>query len=213
MEHPETIYMLSPPAPPEELCLWQGFLRTSLKTPNARSQKLVLNSLEYLLRNAEKVLPVPSMISVVGSTSYEQGSPDAGPDSSSARAGRDTWLELSTCPEPRGCPFSKAPSSFGMESSPSVQSWKKAERQQRTVSKMQKEFTMKTASSISLLANEEAEPRSYTYAEDEAQSNVICISEIQQVQSKFWSCLTAVWRQSDSIALALRGYLRLRKDL
>lgn len=90
-------------------------------------KKLVSNSLEYLHHNVNKMLPVPSMISVVGSTSYEQGSTDAGTDSSSARAGRDTWLELSTCPEPRGCPFSKAPSSFGMESSPSVHSQKKAE--------------------------------------------------------------------------------------
>lgn len=94
-------------------------------TPNVRSQKLVINSLQYLHHNVHKMLPVPSTISVVGSTSYEQGSPGAGPDSSSARAGRDTWLELRTCPEPKGCPFSKAPSSSGMESSPSVHSWRK----------------------------------------------------------------------------------------
>lgn len=100
----------------------QGFLR-------AKHQKLVSNSLEYPHHNINEMLPVPSMISVVGSTSYEQGSTDAGTDSSSARAGRDTWLELS--PEPRGCPFSKAPSSFGMESSPSVSSRRKEEWQKK----------------------------------------------------------------------------------
>lgn len=99
------------------------------KTPNVRRQKFVSNSLQYLDHNIDEMLPVPSMISVVGSTSYEQGSTDAGTDSSSARAGRDTWLELS--PEPRGCPFSKAPSSFGMESSPSVHSWRKEEWQKK----------------------------------------------------------------------------------
>lgn len=123
MEHPVTICMLSPPSSLEDLCLQRSFLRD-------RHQILEVKNLFQIAAN--KTLPVPSMISVVGSTSYEQGSPGAGPDSSSARAGRDTWLELSTCPEPRGCPFSKAPSSFGMESSPSVHSWKKAEWQEKT---------------------------------------------------------------------------------
>jgi len=55
---------------------------------------------------------------------------------------------------------------------------------------------MKSAISISLLADEESELRSYMHSEGTGiriKTNMVCISKIQLVQGNFWTCLTVMF--------------------